>query len=407
MTGLQKKQWDMRLLAVSSCISIALASVVVITMSLWSYIALSLDVLMLQANTTETGALACEHCPSCHTPTVDRALSVASEENGTKLFEKGKKLPNSYDDGDYSNCSYVYLDVGTNIGVQIRKLFEPARYPKAPVLPIFDQQFGTNRKKVAISGSLCVIGIEMNPSHTDRLLKLEKHYKNNCGYRVHIITETAASTFDGQTDFWSDGDSKRKEWGASTIMPNQDINAQDDRKKTIAARKSGDKKQVKRGDFSIRIKNKTESRVKTSAHAVDTAGSNGLDQKQKASLSSKILTKPTIKTRENRHVRALDLANFINSALAPHSKKIVMKLDIEGAEHNVLPRLIMTGAICHVDLVFMEQHMKKFTESQKAVFLQAKALFPHVARAAGCKAQLSMLDDETYRDDADDTINTC
>ena len=29
------------------------------------------------------------------------------------------------------DCWHVYLDVGTNIGVQIRKLFEPERYPGA------------------------------------------------------------------------------------------------------------------------------------------------------------------------------------------------------------------------------------------------------------------------------------
>ena len=28
------------------------------------------------------------------------------------------------------NCQYVYLDVGSNNGVQIRKLFEPHKYPK-------------------------------------------------------------------------------------------------------------------------------------------------------------------------------------------------------------------------------------------------------------------------------------
>ena len=27
------------------------------------------------------------------------------------------------------NCRHVYLDAGTNVGVQIRKVLEPARYP--------------------------------------------------------------------------------------------------------------------------------------------------------------------------------------------------------------------------------------------------------------------------------------
>jgi hypothetical protein len=343
----------MKLLAVAGIA--ALASAVVIAMSAWSYMAPSLDALMVQASKSKSVAMACQKCPSCHAPNVttfDSSLSVANKEKDTKSFHSYDKMPEHFDNSEYSNCSFVYLDVGTNIGVQIRKLFEPARYPKAPVLPIFDEHFGTDRKKLASSGSLCVIGIEMNPNHTNRLHELERHYKNKCRYRVHILTETAASTFDGRIDFWSDGDLKRKEWGASTIMPKQDINAHNDLEETKAVSKGGN-------------------------------------------------------IREKRTVRSLDLANFINSALAPHAKKIVMKLDIEGAEHNILPRLIMTGALCSVDLFFMEEHMLKFTAAQRTVFLQAKALFPDVARAAGCKAEMSMLDDETYLDDADDTINTC
>ena len=41
-----------------------------------------------------------------------------------------------------SGCDSVYLDVGTNIGVQLRKLYEPHKYPGAPVLRIFDEVFG-------------------------------------------------------------------------------------------------------------------------------------------------------------------------------------------------------------------------------------------------------------------------
>lgn len=31
------------------------------------------------------------------------------------------------------NCQYIYIDIGTNIGVQIRKLYELHLYPKADV----------------------------------------------------------------------------------------------------------------------------------------------------------------------------------------------------------------------------------------------------------------------------------
>ena len=32
-------------------------------------------------------------------------------------------------------CEHAYLDVGTNLGVQIRRLYEPTKYAKSLVLP--------------------------------------------------------------------------------------------------------------------------------------------------------------------------------------------------------------------------------------------------------------------------------
>ena len=40
------------------------------------------------------------------------------------------------------HCRSVYLDVGTSIGTQIRKLYEPELFPGAYVLPHFNRQFG-------------------------------------------------------------------------------------------------------------------------------------------------------------------------------------------------------------------------------------------------------------------------
>ena len=39
-------------------------------------------------------------------------------------------------------CYHVYLDVGSNIGVQVRKLYQPAYYPGAGVLKVFQEAFG-------------------------------------------------------------------------------------------------------------------------------------------------------------------------------------------------------------------------------------------------------------------------
>lgn len=39
-----------------------------------------------------------------------------------------------------------------------------------------------------------------------------------------------------------------------------------------------------------------------------------------------------------------------------HPPTVVVKMDIEGSEYQVLPRLFETGAICHVDALYIELH---------------------------------------------------
>ena len=44
-------------------------------------------------------------------------------------------------------CHHVYLDVGSNIGVQIRKLFEPEKFPNAGIHSFFQKSFGSIEKR--------------------------------------------------------------------------------------------------------------------------------------------------------------------------------------------------------------------------------------------------------------------
>ena len=45
-------------------------------------------------------------------------------------------------------CLHVFIDLGANRGLQIRKLYEPTHFPLSPVLKLFDRFFGKpdNRK---------------------------------------------------------------------------------------------------------------------------------------------------------------------------------------------------------------------------------------------------------------------
>jgi hypothetical protein len=96
---------------------------------------------------------------------------------------------------------------GSNVGVQLRKLYNGFQFPGAPVLEIFDRTFGSNRSAV------CALGIEANPSHSPSLNVLNKYFKDE-GYQAIVLTETAASIKSGKALFHQDpGD--RSEMGAS------------------------------------------------------------------------------------------------------------------------------------------------------------------------------------------------
>jgi FkbM family methyltransferase len=85
------------------------------------------------------------------------------------------------------SCASIYLDVGTNIGVQVRKLFEPERYPDAPMLQLFNERFGAaeDRTLSAEQSGLCALGLEPNPQHKAHLRRLEEKYSAR-GWRAHF-----------------------------------------------------------------------------------------------------------------------------------------------------------------------------------------------------------------------------
>lgn len=106
-------------------------------------------------------------------------------------------------------CQYVYIDLGTNIGIQIRKLYEPHLYPGAGVLPLFQTVFGNHTSDV------CSVGFEANPLHSGYL----KEFENYClqrKWRVKIFSPVAVSTRDGNITFYTEpGNEGNNQWGAS------------------------------------------------------------------------------------------------------------------------------------------------------------------------------------------------
>ncbi|KAG8459194.1 hypothetical protein KFE25_005705 [Diacronema lutheri] len=243
-------------------------------------------------------------------------------------------------------CEHVYLDVGSNIGVQVRKLFEPEHYPHAKVLPLFDAQFGTDRRR-----TVCAFGWEPNPSHTKRLREVEAAYARR-GWRTTFHTETAAGVRAGSIPFF---------WTGSAI-------------RDLAA---------------SALNNAHLSHVSRSEGAVEV---------------HRTLT------------RTADLAAFLNEhihARAPppggRLGRVVMKVDVEGYELDLLPDLLLRGALCSVDVLYAEMHPTHFRDREPADRARYTALgrFVHETfRAANgtakrldtsCALVVVGLDDETYR----------
>jgi FkbM family methyltransferase len=117
----------------------------------------------------------------------------------------------------WNDCAGIFLDFGSNVGVQARKFFEPDLYPNAPLVPLFERLYGpveTRRKK------FCVIGFEANPHHTERL-KLVENCHRKLGWKTIFFSETAVSNKDGVVDFYADAEPEHNEWGSSIFDHNK------------------------------------------------------------------------------------------------------------------------------------------------------------------------------------------
>ena len=115
------------------------------------------------------------------------------------------------------HCRHVYLDIGSNIGVQVRKLFEPQKYLDTPdpdyrhvrrgaagmkvhlvrTLRVWDEHFGP-----APRCNVCAIGLEPNPTHRARLQQVQRRLRA-AGAGV-LFFEAAASDRAGEAVLFGD-----------------------------------------------------------------------------------------------------------------------------------------------------------------------------------------------------------
>ncbi|KAL5720887.1 hypothetical protein ACHQM5_013516 [Ranunculus cassubicifolius] len=58
-------------------------------------------------------------------------------------------------------------------------------------------------------------------------------------------------------------------------------------------------------------------------------------------------------------IRGFDFANWLNNTVS-EKDFVVMKMDVEGTEFDLIPKLFETGAICLVDEIFLECHYNRW-----------------------------------------------
>jgi hypothetical protein len=264
---------------------------------------------------------------------------------------------------DLDGCWNVYLDCGSNIGVQVRKLFEPRPYAAALVQPAFSSFFGNETERRRWS---CAVGIEPNPQHGERLSAIQMRY-NALGWRTTFLTRTAVGTTSGDSLFYFDTtkDGKAHEQWASGMIPFA----------------------MNQGPRSTFYRNHT---------GADAAGRSANEH---------------VHVGKRAKVRVIDLAAWIQQYVLNRklplrpvlerypSPTLAMKMDIEGGEVDLLPQLLRSRVLCAFSVVFIEYHARLLRGTHAEVALSWPEQFQENASQVCRATQFLSMDDETFLHD--------
>jgi len=246
-------------------------------------------------------------------------------------------------------CLHVFIDLGSNRGIQIRKLYEPHTFPLAPVQPLYERFFGKPKERNL--REICSVLFEPNTKHTEHLQNLVEAYAT-CGikvvlYKAGVGNKNMKSKFGHYNQFFGheighDASARLMDDNDDTQMVHEDENEEIETEEVEVIR------------FSTFI---TE-----------------IVAKRKLPTSAKVT-----------------------------SPRVVIKSDIEGAELKIIPDMVVTGAFAHVDNLHMEWHGEmSYRKGREPRMISKLALaitaIAELTQSQGIqhKFEIEEMDDETY-----------
>ena len=256
------------------------------------------------------------------------------------------------------HCQHVYLDVGSNIGVQVRKLFEPQKYLDTPdrdyrhvrrgaagmkvhlvrTLRVWDEHFGP-----APRCNVCAIGLEPNPSHRARLQQVQQRLRA-AGAGV-LFFEAAASDRAGEAVLFGD----------CADVPG------------VAGATSKAAKDCSKGATLVRPRSQAHSSGRRSNHS---------------------------------RVRLINLPHLLQYVVNRLHRvgegtqpQVVAKVDLEGAEYGLFTALVSQAKLCKVASYLVEWHAMP----QNSRHLSTREQIEEEGRK--CQTKIQEIDDEVHGSD--------
>ena len=280
-------------------------------------------------------------------------------------------------------CTAAYIDVGTNIGVQLRKLFEPYKYRGALAVHVFREVFGVvgNRCRV------CAIGVEPNPRHGARLNDLES--KLQAAGAPVLVLRGAAATYDGEQQFFMHTNASL-DTSANTGF----VHPQKNHEKCRRPRSGCE------DESSARISMVTVRAMDIARVFKHVARALALQQQRATEgVDGGLVSQSDGRKTDTLGARAPAVAATALSAI------IVAKIDVEAAEYEVLPHLLAAGALCNVRHLLVEWHPHVRGDAYGARVRAAvnaslggrRMIGGSIDGGEGCKLpQMSEVDDNTF-----------